>query len=96
MIKMTVPRLTEGRGATLQTDTEPYLMKQTPQGDRELLSLVGGTVAFNQLISDTAYTRSESISSNAIRQNISCISGHIYLAQLRGTVVAVTGNKGIR
>ena len=49
MIKMTVPRLTEGRGATLQTDTEPYLLKQTPQGDRELLSLVGGTVAWNQL-----------------------------------------------
>ena len=56
MIKMTVPRLTEGRGATLQTDTEPYLTKQTPQGDRELLSLVGGTVAWNQLCNSSSVT----------------------------------------
>ena len=49
-IQLQKPQLTESVTPTILTQTSPYLTKQSPDANRLSLEVVGGTVAWNQLV----------------------------------------------
>ena len=67
--------------------TEPYLSKLIPRGNKEYYSLVGGTVAWNQLV-DSNTTEVPTISG---RKYLTVISGTKSIITGDGTSIAVTG-----
>lgn len=87
-VQLQKPQLTESVTPTILTQTAPYLTKQSPDANRLSLEVVGGSVAWNQMVDPMSWDNA--LSTHALSSGTTMYQNHKYLLRFVRSVTDST------